>query len=64
MVRIQDVKDLKKRMAAVGEEMKDDEKPMVRLLNLQKAYPHIHKHMMWTILKKYCMGERCLRVIN
>ena len=65
MVRIQeDVKDLKKRMAAVGEEMEDDEKPMARLLDLRKAYPRVNKHVMWTILKKYGMGERCLRVIQ
>ena len=65
MVRIQeDVKDLKKRMAAVGEELEEDDKPMARLLDLRKAYPRVNKHVMWTILRKYGMGPRCLRVVQ
>ena len=65
MVRIQeDTVDLRKRMAAAGEELAEDDKPAARLLDLRKAYPRINKYIMWRILEKYGLGEKCLRTIK
>ena len=65
MIRIQeDTVDLRKRMAAAGEAISEDDKPAARLLDLRKAYPRVNKYIMWKILEKYGMGERCLSTLK
>ena len=65
MIRIQeDTDDLKKRLAAIGEEIEEGMEPVARLLDLRKAYPRVNRPALWKILQKYGMGERCLRALQ
>ena len=65
MYRIQeDARDLYKRAEAKGEEIEEGDKPTARLLDLRKAYPRVNKPALWGILKRYGMGEKCLRAVH
>ena len=65
MIRIQeDCIDLRRRQAAEGIDVEEGEEYVARLLDLRKAYPRINKPALWMILKRYGMGERCLRAIQ
>ena len=65
MFRIQeDTKDLFKRAAAKEEEIPAGDRPTARLLDLRKAYPRVNKPALWMILRKYGMGEKCLRALK
>ena len=65
MVRIwEDTEDLKSRMLRKDGRIDEDRLPEARLLDLKKAYPRVSKPALWNILKKYGMGEKCLRVLQ
>ena len=65
MLRIwEDTVDLKKRMLAQDGRIDEERLPEARLLDLRKAYPRVNKHALWIILKKYGIGEKCLRVLQ
>ena len=56
--------DLRKRIIRAGEEIDEDKMPAARLLDLKKAYPRVNRPTLWAILKKYGMGEKCLKVLQ
>ena len=63
--RIQeDTVDMYRRADAAGTVIPESKKPTARLLDLRKAYPRVNKPALWTILQKYGMGEKCLRVVK
>jgi hypothetical protein len=65
MVRIQeDTMDLRKRMAAKGEDLEEGKVPVARLLDLSKAYPRVSKPALWGILERYGMKEKALRLLQ
>ena len=65
MVRIQeDTVDLRKRLAAKGEELEDGKVPVARLLDLSKAYPRVNKPALWGILERCGMKEKALRMLK
>jgi hypothetical protein len=65
MVRIhEDTSDLRKRLAARGEVLEEDEVPMAKLLDLSKANPRVNKPALWGVLKKYGMNEKAFRVLK
>ena len=65
MMRIQeDSVDLRKRKIIAGEEIDEDLMPAARLLDLRKAYPRVNRPALWGLLKKYGMGEKCLKALQ
>ena len=65
MLRIEeDTVDLRKRMIKAGVNIIEEEMPAARLLDLRKAYPRVNRPALWKILRKYGMGDRCLRVLQ
>ena len=65
MVRIQeDTVDLRKRLAAKGEELEDGKVPVARLLDLSKAYPRVNKPALWGILERCGIKEKALRILK
>ena len=56
--------DLRNRKIIAGEEIDEDLMPAARLLDLRKAYPRVNRPALWGLLKKYGMGEKCLKALQ
>ena len=65
MIRInEDSDDLRKRKTLAGEDIREDDMPAARLLDLRKAYPRVNRPALWSILRKYGVGGNFLRALQ
>ena len=60
----EDSVDLEKRKVASRDIVNDDDKPAARLMDLTKAYSRVNELALWTILRKYGIGDNFLRVLK
>ena len=60
----EDVDDYMRRRENVGMNgANENDRPVARLLDLEKAYPRVSKPALWMLLERYGMNGRCLETV-
>jgi len=60
----EDVSDYdRRRELGVANGINEDERPVARLLDLEKAYPRVSKPGLWMLLERYGLNGKCLMTV-